>query len=177
MRCFSLAAVLAAALAASGCTNDVQSQTAALTLSGAAVSQRQVQARWFDTTDSTAMLQASSGVLQDLGFAIDETTPALGMLSGSKSRDAVEVGQVALAFTAALFNVRAPYETTQRIRVSVMTTRTADGHGIIVRTTFQRVIWNSFNRISRMLTITDPQIYQQFYDKLAQSVFLQAHDL
>ena len=100
------------------------------------------------------------------------------MLYGSKKRDAVEAGQVVGAVViAALFGVSTPIETTQSIKVSVVATPTLDGHGMIVRTSFQRLVWNSQNRVSRQLTITEPTIYRDFYNALSQSVFLQAHVL
>ncbi|MEW5737154.1 MAG: hypothetical protein AB1921_20085 [Thermodesulfobacteriota bacterium] len=46
-----------------------------------------------------------------------------------------------------------------------------------VRVTFQRIIYNSQNLISRCEQINDPAVYQKFFDMLSQSVFLEAHDL
>lgn len=177
MSIYRAAALLSLCLSGGGCTSAIQSQTDALTLTDKRISQREIQGRRFDTHDNLAILRASAGVLQDLGFSIDETSPNLGILSGSKERDAVEFGQVAVAFAAALAGVSTSIEKTQKIQVSLVVSETPDGYGVIVRTTFQRVIWNTQNRISRLLPITDAALYQQFYDKLSQSVFLQAHDL
>jgi len=46
-----------------------------------------------------------------------------------------------------------------------------------VRVTFQRVIRNTAGQISRQEQINEPEIYQEFFDKLSQAVFLEAHEL
>ena len=53
--------------------------------------------RWarFDTKDEGAILAAAAGVMQDLGFTIEETQAKAELVSGSKDRDAVEAQQVA----------------------------------------------------------------------------------
>ncbi len=68
------------------------------------------------------------------------------------------------------------YDQKQKIRVSIVTSASA-GAGTIVRETFQRVVWNNKNQISHVETIDDAPIYQQFFDKLSQAIFLEAHGL
>jgi len=104
------------------------------------------------------------------------------MLVGSKERDAIEAGQVAgqlfLAALVAAFGGQADpvWDRNQRIRISIIT-RPAGQNAINVRTTFQRVIWNSKNQVSRVETLDSPEMYQEFYDKVSQAVFLEAHEL
>lgn len=163
-------------------TNSVQQHTAALTLSPDSMAQRQAQMRRFDTANETLLLSASAGVLQDLGFTIEESAAKAGLIVASKDRDAVEAGQVAsqimlAAFIAALGGQADPvWERNQKIRISVVTKPI--GHDdVVVRVTFQRVIWNTKNQISRVESINDLKIYQEFFDKLSQSVFLEAHEI
>lgn len=145
------------------------------------LAQRQMQARRFDTKDEVVILSASAAVLQDLGFNIEETSQKTGLLMASKNRSAEEAGQIAgqllLAGLIAGMGGRADpvWERDQKIRVSVATKPLREGTA--VRVTFQRVIWNTKNQISRVESIDDPLIYQEFFDKLAQSVFLEAHEI
>jgi len=168
------------ALAACPQGNAAQEQKAALTLSGDSMALRQAQTRRFDTGDEKMILVASSGVLQDLGFTLEESSAGTGLIVASKNRDAVESGQVAgqlvlAALITALGGKADPvWERDQRIRISV-STRPTGPKAVAVRVTFQRVIWNTKNQITRVESIEDPTIYQEFFDKLAQSVFLEAN--
>lgn len=61
----------------------------------------------------------------------------------------------------------------QKIRASVVSKLNAQGNKIIVRVTFQRIVWNNIGNISRMETLNAPELYQGFFDKLSKAVFLE----
>ena len=66
----------------------------------------------------------------------------------------------------------------QRIRVSLVTrpaAATADVH--LVRVTFQRLVWDSENEISKIEGLVEPALYQEFFAKLSKSIFLEAHEI
>ncbi|WP_136661720.1 hypothetical protein [Nitratireductor sp. XY-223] len=68
------------------------------------------------------MLNASVAVLQDLGFTLEESETDLGVLLGTKDRDATEAAQVAGAIAMAiLFGAYVPIDADQKIRGSVIT--------------------------------------------------------
>lgn len=175
-------AVLVLALGACA-PNHLEQSTAALTLSADSSAQRQAQSRRFDTKDELLVQQAAAGVMQDLGFTIKETSAKSGLLMGDKDRDAMETGQVAtqmfFAVVIAAMGGKADprYDQTQKIRVSVVSQPSADKAAMHVRVTFQRVVWDNKNNVSKIETIDDPKIYQGFFDKLSQSLFLEAHAL
>lgn len=157
----------------SGCSRGIPA--GALAMSETTVETRALQTRRFDTLDETRMLSAVAGVMQDLGFNIDSTESELGLVVGSKDRDATEAGQVVGAvFMAALFGVNTPIDDEQKIRLSVVT-RPLDGRQMSVRATFQRVVWNNRGQVSKLERIEDNEVYQSFFEKLSQSVFLEAH--
>ena len=218
----------------------------ALQLSPESLQDRQTQTRRFETTDKLTMLTAATAVLQDLGFNLEETEVPLGILIGSKNRDATSGGQIAGAIVlAALTGVAMPLDSHQTIRVSMVmrehqTEETANRvlpslsekelsalehnmeqsiakglrqhysekvsqkvasqavgdiskvlkadlarllsiHAVkgesIVRVTFQRIIFDTHGRVTRAEQIKDPELYQKFYEKLSQAVFLEAHEI
>lgn len=132
--------------------------------------------RRFETQDEKTILTASAALLQDLGFTIDNSETAVGLIVASKERSAVEAGQVAgKIVVAALLRTNMPIDKHQKLRASVVTKPL--GEGMAVRVTFQRTVWNDNHEISRLERIDDPQIYQEFFDKLSKSVFLEAHEI
>ena len=183
MRTLLVIALMGLALAACRSETAVKDQTAALTLSAKHINQRVMQMRRFDTRDERMLLSACSGVLQDLGFSIDESSVPTGLLVASKDRDAIEEDQVAgQVFFAALIiamggQADPVWDRNQKIRVSVTVKPTLDNSATIARATFQRVVWNTKNQVSKAETINDAVIYQTFFDKLSQSVFLEANQI
>jgi hypothetical protein len=100
---------------------------------------RQMQTRFFDTSDKKKMLESSVATLQDLGFVIDKASYDLGSISATKLSG---------------YNLRMTITVTPR-----------SGKRMMVRANAQ------FN----IQVVDDPQPYQQFFDALSKSVFLQAH--
>ncbi|WP_198378010.1 hypothetical protein [Neoroseomonas rubea] len=172
-----------APLVVGACRTRAELHADAFTPSGSVVEQRARQTRRFDTRDETMLLQAVVGVMQDLGFTIEETRPQSGLVMGSKDRDAVEAGQVAsqivlvLLAAAARTQHRVVMDRNQRIRILVVVRPTPERTASIARVTFQRIVINTDNQVSRMETMDDPQLYQAFFDQLAQSAFLTAHEI
>ncbi len=92
-----------------GCAEKIPRE--ALVLSTDLLSRRQLQTRVYETENETALLSASSALLQDLGFNLDESETRLGVITASKDRTAVEAGQVVAAvFVAALTGAAMPYD-------------------------------------------------------------------
>jgi hypothetical protein len=68
---------------------------------------------------------------------------------------------------------------TQKIRVSLVTRPALASDGTpradsqILRITIQRLVWNIDNQLSRIDSIEDPAVYQEFFDRLSKSIFLE----
>ena len=148
-----------------------------LELSPESLQDRQLQTRRFDTTDKGTMLNAASAVMQDLGFTLEESEVPLGVLTGSKERDAKNAGQiVGSILLAALVGANVPWDATQSIRVSmVMHENTAQDS--IIRVTFQRLIFNNHGQAWKAQQIKDADIYKEFFERLSKAVFLEAHEI
>lgn len=139
---------------------------------------RSIQSRSFETLNRESLVQASTATLQDLGFTVGEVSSDFGVLTGSKERDAVESGQIAvqtiLVVLAALGgSSHTPrYDDTQKISITVLISE-IDEKSSQVRVFFDRHITNNLGELWKADLITDAEIYQQFFDKMSQSTFLE----
>ncbi|KAA5610330.1 hypothetical protein [Rhodovastum atsumiense] len=98
------------------------------------------------------MLQSAIGALQDLGFTIEESQAASGVIVGSKLSGA-------------------------RIRAQVSVRRIPQQRAMLVRATFQRIVPQPGAMLALGDTLDDPALYQGFFERIAQSVFLTAHEI
>jgi len=174
------AACLAALLLITACDSIPRD---ALKLAPESLQHRQLQTRRFDGTNESDILAASAGVLQDLGFNIDESETKLGLIVASKERSAVSAGQVTAAVLIAMFGGNMSIDKKQKIRVSLVVrpgdrdVPAADADAFFVRVTFQRIIWNTQNLITTIEAVDDPEVYQQFFESLGKSLFLEANEI
>lgn len=172
-------AVLSAAILAlclSGCAT-TKIPKDALQLHPDSLKLRQLQTRSFETNDEAKLIAAASGVIQDLGFSLDESEVGLGVLVASKERDATEAGQVVGSIAMAiLFGARTPVDKVQKIRISVVTAP-LDENRTRLRATFQRIVWNDQGQVSKTESLEDEALYAEFFEKLSKSVFLEANEI
>jgi hypothetical protein len=71
-----------------------------------------------------------------------------------------------------------PTDKEQRMRASVVTRPIGErGEYIAVRVTFQRIVWNTQGQVTTSESLTDPKIYQEFFDKLSKAIFLEAQEI
>jgi hypothetical protein len=170
------AAVLAACCGSAGCAPKIPKD--ALILKEPTTEVRARQSRRYPTDDEKAVLIASNQLLQDLGFGLDESNRDVGLLVASKDRTAVDGGQVAGQVAAAiLLGVYIPIDKDQKIRASVVTSPAVAGEGIVVRVTFQRLVWDDRGILSRVERLDDPEMYTEFFDKLSKALFLEAQEV
>ena len=169
------AALLVTALLSAGCQATPAAR--ALSLPPAPLADRAQQTRRFDGVAEAELLSACAGVLQDLGFNIDASEAELGLLVASKARPAGSRAQSTFAVLAEVFmDVEIAVDREQRIRASLVTTPTAAAaDSYLVRITFQRVVWNTDNDVSKREALRDPELYRQFFERLSKSVFLEAN--
>lgn len=208
--------LIAAPLFLAGCAVTVPPN--AFIVTDELLQQRQLQSRRFDGMTEKAVLIASSEVLQDMGFNLENSEVALGVLTASKDRDASNAGEIVGAvLMAAFFGVSTAISKSQKIRVSLIvqpagkesiiassyiagsgaTVSEAASEALkplsesgqeevidlvqqpgnyVVRVTFQRVITLTDNS-TRVETINEPEIYQEFFENLSKSIFIEAQQV
>ena len=149
-----------------------------LNLTPELLQQRQMQTRRFDTADEQRILKTCTGLLQDTGFIVDESDTRLGLITGSKRRDATDAAQWALFIVGAFFGLSIPPDDNQIMKVCVATRPVGEsGAQVAVRVIFERVVYDMEQRISKVEALSDPKIYRSFFEKLSKALFLDAHDI
>lgn len=153
--------------------------TDAFRLSETALEIRNIQSRTYLATDKKLLLLSAAGVIQDMGYSIDESNSTLGVISASKNASAIAGGQVVASVAIALLTgTVTPIDKEQVIKLTLVVNEALNNKdNSLVRMTMQRVIWNTQGKVTRREQITDSEIYQQFFTKLSKSTFLEAHTL
>ena len=141
------------------------------------LNRRQIETMRFETDNEETILAASAGVLQDLGFTLDETETKLGLITAYKNREASSTGaKAAIILLAAMSDTQPVYDTEQKIYTTLVSTKSKESEGYNVRITFARMVTNNMHE-TRNEKITDQKTYREFFDKLSQSLFLTAHEI
>ncbi len=146
---------------------------------------KQMQSRRYDTTDDEKIMIAVVGLMQDTGFILDKSNSDLGFVSVKKTADADNGGQIAGALALDVLSLMAGgrsdnlsnVDDTQKVNASVIIKPTADSNGVIVRLTYQRIVWNKKGELSRVETLKDEEMYRLFFDKLSKSIFLEENQI
>jgi len=160
-----------------GCQTGIPKE--ALELTPQSLEMRQFQTRYFDTDSEQTLLVSSAGLLQDLGFNIDESETELGFILGTKERGAIRAAQVTGAVVVAFLGggIMA-IDKTQKMRACIVTHPYGESKDkIAVRVTFQRIVWNTQGQITTRECIDNPEVYQEFFTKLSKAVFLEANQI
>jgi hypothetical protein len=140
---------------------------------------RQVETRRFEAKNEEQILTAAAGVIQDLGYTIDESETDLGIITAIKDREAGSTAQKAMAIMIAASagkNTQPVYDVRQRVYLSLVSTKSKTNPGYNVRVKFGRVVWDNTGD-SRVQSLESENMYSEFFDKLSQSLFLVANDL
>jgi hypothetical protein len=158
----------------------------AFRLKESALEMRELQTRQYEGVTDIQILSASSAVLQDLGYAIDEVEKELGVLSASKRADAKDsaeiAGKIALDVADCILTLFMGCENdayrsskdVQDIRLTLVVLPDLSSDGAhTVRVTMQRVVWDKSGKLYDQETVNDAVVYQAFFDKLSKSVFLE----
>ena len=171
--------LLIAAMLAAPTTGCVLLPDATSALSPTTLERRQIETRRFEGVAEQQLIAACAGVLQDLGFSIEASDSQLGLITASKERNARDVAQLAGAIVIVLLGgVAPPLDLDQTIRATVVVFPASgekkDNH--LVRVSLQRIVRTTGSGVTRNQWLKDPALYQGFFAKLSQAIFLEAHN-
>jgi hypothetical protein len=145
--------------------------------------QRQLETRRYDGIKEADLLSASSNVLQDVGFQLENSEPKLGVFTAVKQRSATDPGEITLAIIIGMLAGSVPPTSKdQTIRASLIVRPVSDSNGNAlpdshyVRITFQRSVRRTDNSVY-VQTLRDPKLYERFFEKLSKSVFIEGQKI
>lgn len=157
----------------SGCV----SYKKALSLDRNYMKRRQQESRYFDTTDGELLVCAATQLLQDMDYILKAGDVDLGFIAASKLLEGSSDGEkAAVVILAALGGTQAVYAESQEIVVAVVIQKSVNREGHVVRAEFAREITANTGQ-KQYQKINDDEIYRTFFDRLAQSLFLTAHEI
>jgi len=169
-----------------GCTTTPKIPEDALRLHESSLEIRQIQSRNFEVASETEILTASVAVLQDMEYNVDRIEKPLGVLTASKVVDAdsasEKAGLMILDLVCALggsgtCNAMSKASDEQNIMLTlVVLPSLARKDEFVARITLDRVVFDKQGRVKLQEAINDPEAYQQIFENLSKSIFLQINE-
>lgn len=142
------------------------------------------QTRRFDGVTEQQLLAASVSVLQDLGFTVNRSNAALGLVLAVKTREAKAPDQKALLITMmfiAAMGGSAPQtgpiheDQTISATVTIRPVPGTDSKSQFVRVTFHRLVRQPLVMDAGILR--NAELYDAFGELLSKAIFLEEHKL
>ena len=167
-----------------GCATSVPE--AALRLPESTLEVRAIQSRTLEAPSETDILAATIAVLQDMEFNIDRIEKPLGVITASKVTDADSDGEkVGLFFLDLLCamgggggcGAMSSAQDDQHITMTMVVLPSLARSGeYTARITIQRVIYDKMDRIKVLERVDNAETYQQIFDNLRKSLYIQVGD-
>lgn len=130
---------------------------------------REFQTRTFDTNKTDEVMSAVVEAFQDQGFMVKNVVPQVGLISATREVE-VENGDEAflkrfMLGQNAVWSKNAAIEATANVKTQGGKTK--------IRANFQEKILNNHGGVDTVNTIDDPKFYQDFFDKIGKSIFIE----
>lgn len=153
----------------------------ALRINKMTLEDKQLQTQMFETSDEERILSASASILVDDGFYVVERKTDLGLLVASKERDVIDAGDILFSVAVGFAVQQSLSSNPKRIiteSASVVTSPAGEtGERTAVRVTFYKVSRYTSGRVSWRGKLNDPNMYQEFFDKLSKAVSMEEHGI
>jgi len=165
----------------SGCAASIPD--AALRLPESTLEVRSMQTRTLAAPSEIDILTATIAVLQDMEFNVERIEKPLGVITASKVTDADSANEKAGLFFLDLLcamgggggcDAMSTAQDDQHITLTMVVRPSLARSGeYTARVTIQRVIYDKMDRIKVLERVDNPEAYQQIFDNLRKSLFIQ----
>ncbi len=180
----TVASMLLTGFCVVGCASTPKIPEDALRLRESTLEVRAVQTRNFEAPSEVKILAASVGVLQDMEFNIDVVEKPLGVLTASKIMDADSTQEKVGLFILDLLcaaggsdcGAMASASDRQTVSITLIVLPSlARPHEFTARITMQRIVFDKMERVKLREPIESAEVYQQIFEKLSRSIFLETN--
>ncbi len=168
----------------SGCAATIPQD--ALRLPESTLEVRSIQTRTLAAPSEIDMLTATIALLQDMEYNIERIEKPLGVITASKVTDADSASEKTGLFFLDLLcavgggggcDAMSTAQDDQHITLTMVVLPSLARSGeYSVRITIQRVIYDKMDRIKVLERIDDAETYQQIFDNLRKSLFIQVSE-
>lgn len=171
-----------AAACLTGCSTSQHLKDDDLRLKESPLEVRSLQSRTFQAPSELELLSATIAVLQDMEYNVERVESPLGVITASKVADADSAGEqfglfmvdLMCALVAGDCQAMDAASDEQMIMLTfVVQPSLANTEEFVARVTLQRVVYDTQSRVTLREPIHEPEMYQQIFDRLSKSVFLE----
>ena len=149
---------------------------------------REAQTRTFEVPAEANILQASVALMQDMDYNFDTIEYPLGVLSGSKTVDADSIARnaglvaadIALVILAVIGgqvpggSLYAQADDEIKLTVTMVVLPSLENEGqYTARITIRSELVDKSDHVKKVVMIEDPVVYQEIFEKLSKSLFLE----
>jgi len=145
---------------------------------------REFQTQTFDTADSQLVLKAMFNVLQDDGYVVKNAVTQLGLMTATKEidlalgRSGPTAGDISNSMGSKLIVGQSEPTSYRKVEIHDFTGNVSEfGEQTKVRVSVQRKILDSRGNVVEVKPIEDLTFYQDFFSRMAKSVYLQKERL
>lgn len=184
-----------------GCNSLQDSQVNSFSMTSNRLSRQAMQSRRFETSDMTLLLKAIIAVLQDQNYIIRESNSKLGVIFADKTtqekRPTVLWGNPVDMFEAGIpapgFGIGwggfdgpsfglggfgdVPYITRRQTSISVVITPALQSKSFVVKFLIQNRNFLNTGALQSAWIVKEPEVYQQLFNALSHTVYLEAYPL
>lgn len=146
---------------------------------------RNMQTRRYTAKSQSQILAAAVAVMQDMEYNLDTIEKPLGVLTASKVSDAdsgkEKAGLILLDVLCAMggsgnCNAMSGASDDQRVVITMVVLPSLGGKDeYVARVTLQRIVFDKQDRVNLKEAIVDPLVYQNIFENLSKSLFLQVN--
>lgn len=130
---------------------------------------RAYQTRVFDVNKTDEVMSAVVEAFQDQGFMVKNVVPQIGLVAATREVDVEDKSEA--IFKTLMLGQNAMWG--KNVTIEATANVKTQGNKTKVRLTFQEKVLNNRGGVDSIKIVEDLQFYQDFFDKIGKSIFIE----